>query len=263
MDPTTPRDNSQNPNSPQGPPTSPLTPSESAPISSDTPIPDNAWSPIEQPASGGPKPSFTPDGAGPILPGQFVVSGQDTPSPPQNIPTPAQTSPVNNSLPPSPLTADAQVNPNPISSSYDNLNVQDQLITPPSVGPEPVSVPPAPAATSSQPDPTPFAPPINQSAPGGFSKPPGGGIKKVRSLILILGIIVLLVIIGAVAWFFFFSNQANQAASTENQNQFEPTLQQQPIPKRSDGGFNEIQENSTPSSQLQESTPAAPAVPTP
>ncbi len=261
MDPTAPKDNTQNPNSPQGPSTPTLSPSEPDPVSNEPKSPANAWSPMETPASGGPQPSLAHNGADPILPGQFVITGQDSPSP-QNAQAPASSSAPNSSMPPPPnLSADAQTNPNPINHSLDNINVQDQLITPPTVGPAPG--PSFPGAPAFQPDPTPFAAPVNPSAPEGFSKPPGGGIKKLRSLILILGIIILLVIIGAIAWFFFFSNQSNEAAKTENQDQSETILEQQPIPKRGEGGFEQIQENATESSQLQQSTPPASAVPIP
>lgn len=263
MDPTAPRDNSQNPNTPQGSSTPPPTASGPDLMSGETPSPANAWSPIEQPQSGGPQPTLNPDGAGPILPGQFVVSGQNSPSQPQNTQIPQQPTGIDNTKPLPSMQADAQSIPNPINHTLDNINVQDQLITPPAISPDPVSVPPGSAAVASQPDPTPYVAPTNQTAPGGFSKPSGGGIKKLRSLILILGIIILLIIIGAIAWFFFFSNQANQAAKTESQDQSAPILEQQPIPKRGDGGFEKIQESATPSGQLQPSTPPAPAVPTP
>lgn len=254
MDPSDPKSN------PQNPPTDPLSPTPG-----DVPAPPNAWSPMEQPQSGGPQPNLTPDGAGPILPGQFVITGEDTPAPAQNTQT--QFSDPGNIPPPAPVPEiNTSQNANLINQSPNNLNAQDQLITPPSnqpvSNPDPIPVPQSPASTNSQPDPTPFMPPTNGSSPGSFSKPPGGGIKKLRTVIIVLGIIILLMIAGAIAWFFFFSDSAGQAAKTEDQTQSAPAIEQQPVPKRGEGGFNQIQENSTPSGQLQESTPAVTAAPT-
>lgn len=263
MDPTAPKDN------PQNPPADPLSPnSGQTPTPGDSQAPPNAWSPIEQPESGGPQPSLTPDGAGPILPGQFVITGEDTPNQTQNNQATNPHADANKV----PLSASAQPvdtaqHMDSVSQSVSNSTAQDQLITPPSnpptPNPDPLPTPQNPVTSMSQPDPTPFMPPSPGSSQGGFSKPPGGGIKKLRTIILVLGIIILLMIVGAIAWFFFFANQANQAAKTENQNQSEPAIKQQPIPKRGEGGFNELQENSTPSGQLQQSTPAASRAPTP
>lgn len=258
MDPTAPKDNSKNTL------TDPISPTPG-----EVPTPPNAWSPMEQPQSGGPQPNFTPDGAGPILPGQFVITGDGAPTQPQNAQTSSPLSASQNSVPlsASPQVPDTTQNTNPISPAINNLTAQDQLMTPPpnpqSPNSDPIPPPQSPATPTSQPDPTPFIPPVTPSSPGGFSKSPGGGIKKLRTVILILGIIILLMIIGAIAWIYFFGNKANQAAKTQNQPQSEPTIEQQPIPKRGNGGFDQIQGNSTPSGQLQESTPAGSVAPTP
>lgn len=262
MEPTAPKDNSQNQSTdPQAPPSQATPPSDPS-------TPANAWSPIEQPQSGGPQPALTPDGAGPILPGQFVITGDDSPNQAQNNQAPTAPPGINKT----PLSASAQpVDTSSlmesVSQSISNSTAQDQLITPPSnpavSNPDPIPVPQNPAAANSQPDPTPFMPPVTGSSSGGFSKPSGGGIKKLRTITIVLGIIILLMIVGAIAWFFFFANPTNQAAKIENQTQSEPAVKQQPIPKRGEGGFDEIQESSTRSGQLQESTPAAPSVPNP
>lgn len=260
MDPSDPKTPPQNPSTD---PLSPNTGQTPIPTPSDSQAPPNAWSPIEQPQSGGPQPALTPDGAGPILPGQFVITGEDTPTQSQNT----QPDPVPSSMPP-PAPApelNTSQNSDPINQSINNLTAQDQLITPPSnplsANSDPLPLSQNPATSTSQPDPTPFIPPGQASSQGGFSKPPGG-IKKLRSIILVLGIIILMMIAGAIAWFFFFGNQENQAAKTENQSPSEPAIEQAPIPKRGDGGFDQIQEDSTPSGQLQ-ATPAASTVPTP
>lgn len=251
MDPTASQNNNgQNPNnsSPQGP---------SAPTSS---LPQQAspWSLTPNPPVASPAESQeTPSQNNPILPGQYVESQEYIP--PQN----------NTSLQPSPtqdiprVFPQAQSTDPPQSSdlAYTNLPIDHQITTPqaPVVGSQPNSqdIPPvqSPLTSGTQPDPTPFVPPNPQSAPQGFSKPPGG-IKNLRVVIIIVGVVALLAIIGVIAWFLFSGSKSNQAAKTQSQQSPEPAISQPPIPARTQGGFSEL--NSTASAvQTQESTPAA------
>lgn len=266
MDPTSPKNNPSSPLPNSGPSVDPIAPTAKSPVSTPPPMPSNVWSPMEQPQSGGPQPTIIPDGAGPIEPGQFVQSGDDTPissSQGLNLSSSAGNQPI---VPPA-QTPDLSPHVDYTDSQLTSSSSKDQLITPPSNSsqgaPEPVLPPQSPLTGNSQPDPTPFTQPSPGSSDSGFSKPPGGGIKKLRLVIIILGIVTLVLIIGAIAWFFFLSKPGNEAAKTENQTQESPAVSQQPIPKRGQGGFDQIQNTATSSGQLQESTAGASGAKTP
>lgn len=259
MDPNAPKSNPSSPLSNAGPSVDPLAPNQNSSFPTPPPMPSNVWSPMDQPQSGGPQPTSVPDGASPIQPGQFVQAGDDTPAP--SIAPEPISPPMSQSAPA------ASVTPPPVDytdSQFSNITAKDQLITPPSSSSQgiPGSVPPqSPLANNTQPDPTPYTPPTPGSSGDGFSKPPGGGIKNLRVLIIILGIVVLVLIIGAIVWFFFLTKPGGEAAKTENQAQESPAVQQQPIPKRNQGGFDQIQNTATSSGQLQET--GAPGATTP
>lgn len=250
MDPTAPQNNNgQNPNnrSPQGP----AVPSSSLPQQA------SPWSLIPTPPVISPSESQeTPNQNSPILPGQYVESQEYTP--PQNNP-PSQ-SPLAQNTPQVFPQTQAVDPPQSPDFSY-NQPIDHQITTPQApvvaLQPNPQDNPPiqSPITSGTQPDPTPFVPPNSQSAPQGFSKPPGG-IKNLRIVIIIVGVIALLIIIGVIAWFLLSGSKSNQAAKTQSQQSPEPAINQQPIPRRTQGGFSEL--NSTASAgQTQESTPSA------
>lgn len=251
MDPTAPQNNNQqnpNNNNPQGP---------SAPSSSH-PQQASPWSVTPNPPVVSPEASQeTSNQNNPILPGQFVVSQEYTP--PQNNPPP-QSSLTQNIPQVLPQTQVSDLPPSDLSNY--NQPIDHQITTPQSPvitsQPNPQNNPPiqSPITSGSQPDPTPFVPPNPQSAPQGFSKPPGG-IKNLRVVIIVVGVFILVLIIGAIAWFLLSGNKLNQAAKTQSQLSPEPSISQPPIPVRTKGGFSELYSIFSSGIQPQESTPAA------